>query len=225
MCCRRFPRPGGGRSSALLDAEADEQDVVDPRALAVAARSVLDARRTPSDPPRHRRRAVGRRLVGRRARVRAAKARRESLILLLARRLAEGAPVAGRAGADAETSDDSSWAAQRWRSAPAVEQPVRQTVRASDAAPHSRAVGRQSLSSRSSWRACWIRTSTRSSRSLYPTRSRGSCVGGSPGFRRRHARRWPSPRQSATLGIPPAARGGWRGGTRPGRRRARRRAR
>ena len=42
---------------ALLIAEADEQDGVDPRA----------------DPRRHRRRAVGRRLVGRRSRVRAAK--------------------------------------------------------------------------------------------------------------------------------------------------------
>ena len=78
-CCRAVRRRGGARSRSRSLREEASDEPVDHRALGVAVRDVLQrARRARPDSDRDRRRPVARRLVGERARVRAAKARRRA---------------------------------------------------------------------------------------------------------------------------------------------------
>ena len=150
---------------------------------------------------RDRRRPVARRLVGERARVRAATARCEPACSCCSR--------GGRPTARSRRELEQALGAERVRAAArsgrsasarsigscATGSAGRSRARPCSASTSGRAEIR---SSRWSWPAFSTRTSTRCSRSRFPRRSRSSCARGSPGSRRRPARRSRSPRRSGT---------------------------
>ena len=175
-CCPRSRRRRRRALEIALLLEEAASDPVDPRALGIATRDALAAaRRSRPAARRDRRRAVARRVVGGRARVRAATARRDPCSCCSPGASSTGTqPSAIEQALGASASSGSRWgrsASARSTGSCATGSAGRSRGRRCCASTSDRAATR---SSRSSWRACSDRTSTRSSRSPCPRRSTSS---------------------------------------------------